>query len=399
LAATPDDPVYHYAITGGATGTPSFDVTPSANFTPAGAGLNRNQTSVAKALQTGWDQYLPGAANDSGLAQIFGSLAGAVNGTYPARLSTLMAQAPGTDSAAALGTAQGVMGTLQSCPDFAGPGTLLQEQNCVWERNTGRLTNIASTSSNDSAEASSMLYQLGGQKQVAPGWFLGGTVGLEQNWAQAGGGREKTSATGGAGGLVLKWQNGPLTLSGGIAGGGSNGSSSRVIQLPDVNLVATGAPTTSYLLERLRGSYEFAGKTFYAKPSLNLDLITLNQASYQESGAGAYNLGLGGISKTFFGVSPQVEFGARINATPDLTLHPDLTLGITALSDDTWKTTETLTGQSFAISTPLPSLAGDIAARLDILDRDGLELKLQYGVDITGISLSQTGYLRIGYKF
>jgi hypothetical protein len=398
LEATADDPVYRYTISRSPGGARSSDVTPSADFTPAGEGLNGDETSVAKLLQADWNHYLPGAADDASLAQVFGSLAEA--GTaYPTRLSDLAAEGPGTITAAALASAQGLMGTLQSCPDFPGPDALLQEQDCVWERNTARQTNIYASTSYESAAATSMMYQLGGQKQIAPGWFLGGTVGLEQNWERAGGGLEKASGTGGSGGVILKWLTGPWTLSGAVAGGGGSESSTRVIDLPGFSAVAQGSPNDSYLLERLRAAYEFAGKNFYLKPSLNLDAVTLNQASYQEYGAGVYDLGLAGTRKTLFGVSPQAELGMRINETPNLILHPALTLGVTALSDDKWKTNETLLGQSFAITTPLPSLAGNAALKLDVLDHNGFELKLQYGLDITGISLSQNGYLRVGYRF
>jgi hypothetical protein len=378
-----------------------FLVKPQPSFTPPGVPLNNNQAAVAAVLQATWNQpppvSSPQATSD---AAVFTSLYGQSPTGYQTALTNLYDQMPDAIGVSTVTSAEALATTLQSCPDFVGPDTLLRENDCVWERNTGRITNVDATNGTGAIHAASVVYQIGGQKEVAPGWLLGGTVGTEQSWESGAGGQEKASGTGVGGGVTLKWQNGPWLASGLLAGGGGSDSSSRLVEIPSMPAVlAKASPSIDYVLGRLRGSYEFAGDRYYAKPSLDFDVIRVHQPGYQESGAGAFDVGYESTSQMLFGVSPQVELGTRINASPDLTLRPYLTLGIEGWSASSWKSTETLLGQSFRVTTPYPAIVGKTALNIDLLHRNGLELKLQYGVDITGISVSQSGFLRLAYKF
>jgi outer membrane autotransporter protein len=172
-----------------------------------------------------------------------------------------------------------------------------------------------------------------------------------------------------------------------------------VISLPGVSAITHGSPSSDYVLGRARASYEFVQERWYAKPTLDLDLIRVHTGGYTENGSGAFDLSVDSSSQVLFAATPSVEIGARFTPTDTMSVRPYVTLGVTTLSNDTWTTTERILGGAMQVKTKLPPVVGVTAINLDLVDRNGLEVRLQYGANITGQSLSQTGFMRVGYRF
>ena len=129
----------------------------------------------------------------------------------------------------------------------------------------------------------------------------------------------------------------------------------------------------------------------------------MHQYGYIESGAGALNLMVDGNSDTAFGVTPGIEFGARIPFLEDWPARLYGDLGISFISADEWETTSRFAGlssmDSFSTFTPIADTVGHVTLGLDLAKRQGMELKLQYDGSFAEDYRSHTGSLRLGYRF
>ncbi|TCZ54225.1 autotransporter outer membrane beta-barrel domain-containing protein [Roseicella aquatilis] len=398
------DLVYSYRTNAGHTGTGyTAAVAPFANYTPTSVSLTANQSQVAQAVQAAWNIDAGGQSgtNTGTRAQrsaTYTSLYGKNAGTYGAALDQFHAQGAGAHAATLMAGGAALAGTLHSCPDFAGPDTLLRENSCVWMRTVGRLSDTTRTAFGGSASASAVALQIGGQYQFAPNWFLGGVFSNEQTWMHAAGGLEKVSTMGQSGGVILKHQMGVWQVSASLLGGYADGSSTR--QLPAFGTAFSGSPGADFVLGRLRVAREFVGERVYARPSLDLDVIRLGAWGYDEQGSAAgQRLRIRGGSTTLGAVTPQVEFGARWSVAEGMTLRPTLTLGVTALSEDSIETRQELMGQAMRIRSPLPGVTGRMALGMDLLHRNGFELRAQYALDRSADITGHTGTLRAGLRF
>ena len=129
----------------------------------------------------------------------------------------------------------------------------------------------------------------------------------------------------------------------------------------------------------------------------------MRQESYQEHGAGALNLSVDGSTKTFFGITPGAEVGARLDLSDDLQGRVFGGLGVSFLSDDQWDSQARFAGvsssDSFTTSVPVSDKVGRVTLGLDLQQIDGLEVKLQYDGAFADGYRSHGGSIRFGYKF
>ncbi|PJI52443.1 hypothetical protein CTI14_42380, partial [Methylobacterium radiotolerans] len=62
-------------------------------------------------------------------------------------------------------------------------------------------------------------YQIGGQREVSPGWFVGGSVAYESSKVRANDGSVRGDGDSGYAGMVVKRQEGPWVFSAAVGGG------------------------------------------------------------------------------------------------------------------------------------------------------------------------------------
>ena len=168
--------------------------------------------------------------------------------------------------------------------------------------------------------------------------------------------------------------------------------------------MAEAEPKSAVLFGRARASYEIAFDTrFYMRPMVDLDVITVHQEGYRESGAGGLNLIVDDATKTVFGVTPGVEFGARLDMGYGLPARLFAGLGVSFLSDDTWESTARFAGVSnmdqFTTVMPIADTVGRLTAGIDLQKVHGMQLKLQYDGAFADHYQSHGGSLRFGYRF
>ncbi|MFS8035499.1 hypothetical protein ACI7BZ_00810 [Xanthobacter sp. AM11] len=380
-----------------------FDVTPEAHF--LGSGLSSNRTGMALQLQQLWASYQDGAANDAQLAKLFTGLYGLSGAQYRDQLDGLSWGGATAWAASTVGAATAFANALQSCPGFLGTTAVLREGDCSWARITGGNAQQYASTDFKGYQSRTLSYQIGGQKEIADDWFLGGALSYDQNWTDMSGSSAASDGSGVMAGLTLKRQWGNWLWSASLAGGTNWQDASRSLALPLVQGLASSSPTTDFLFGRLRGSYQLPVGDWLLRPFLDLDVMRVHQGRFSESGLGALDMVFEGADQVYFGATPGLEIGGRITLPSGVELRPYLNAGVSFLSGDSFTSTYHLAGQGAAaaarsaLTVPVPDVVGRAALGLDVLQAKGWEMKLQVGADVADGYFAQSATLRGAYRF
>ena len=230
-----------------------------------------------------------------------------------------------------------------SCPVFIGGGTLLGEDGCAWAKAGMGWTQQEGVAIQRAA------YRAGGQAEIAPGWFLGGTLGAANQTTQG-------RATLGTGqsfdvAVALKYSQDALLLAG-SAGFASNWS--RFSSVPGILSDVDVTNRTAQI--HLRGAYDFAFDGWYVRPRLDLDLAYRNMPGFQVMSQGVTVMSVGAFSQTNFSATPMVEIGSRLDVeSTGMIFRPYATVGASFLPGNTCRpSTCSLPARSpsWAVSSP-----------------------------------------------
>ncbi|MDE2516362.1 MAG: autotransporter outer membrane beta-barrel domain-containing protein, partial [Rhodospirillales bacterium] len=286
--------LYRYGVSKniyGSTDVYSIQVS-SADFAPSSQALNASEQSVAGHLQAIFD-----AGGNAAFGPIFASLGNAAdanNGSYAHALSTLT---PGAALGIGAHVAPGLENfgnSLLSCPMFETNSADLREGSCSWIRANGRITNQGASSGTAGYQLRSSGIQIGGQKQFAPHWFLGGSFAYGQDWLTSSDGATSGSGQNVEAGFSLKHEVGDWLFA--LAGfaGHQDFRTARLIELPGAFSVADAKPLTNGGGLRLRIARTFGSAHAYLRPFLDLDGVYAAAPGYTETGAGALDLQVSG---------------------------------------------------------------------------------------------------------
>ena len=181
-------------------------------------------------------------------------------------------------------TSQDFVANMNSCPSFAGSGTLLAEGDCAWGRVTGGFIDRSGDSSTVGYDVKSLTSQLGGQKEVAPDWFLGGSVAYQLSRLDGDDDSAEVDGNGLMAGAILKRQMGQLLLSGAVNAGYGWYDSSRNIDVATGQSQAKGSPDAINGGLHARAAYELPHDAWYLRPTLSLDANYVRIDGYNEHG-------------------------------------------------------------------------------------------------------------------
>ncbi|AJY45863.1 autotransporter outer membrane beta-barrel domain-containing protein [Martelella endophytica] len=312
-------------VTTSSAGWTGFSVA-SAHFADNGVSLGRNGSQVSSAMQQAWNRIEDGSAtevkfgaDEISLGQVFGALHQSTPETFFDMLLETTSQTVAVPFSSSPSAAISAANSVLSCPAFETSGVMLDEGSCVWSRALGGESTQDSQGDAAGFTQSTGSLQIGGQKELGDGWFLGSGLTYESSWFRNDSGSQKLDHDSFVAAVALKKEVGLWLLGIGIGigiggGGGYNWDySKRYINLDTLSATATGSPDSAMVFGRFRASYEIAlGDEYYMRPKVDLDVINMHQYGYTESGAGALNLMVDGNSDTAFGVTPGIEFGARI---------------------------------------------------------------------------------------
>jgi len=398
LAAS-DSPVVDYETRqdGGTTHVRAV----GANFNADSMQLKRNATNLASHLQRDWDQG--GSAELAKLYAVLDTASRQGAGSYQDRLSDL---SPGVALAPAaqmqLGMAR-FTGAMMSCPTFVADGPRTKEQDCVWGQITGRNTNQDGGNGSSGFSLDSVTYQLGGQRRIAPDWYLGGSFAYQNSHLRGDDHRVSGSGDTGYAGLVLKREAGPWTISGALGGGYGAYDLNRNLAIPNFESQATSKPDVYSFGARIRVARTFTDGNVYVKPYVDLDATYSRMSSYEESGD-ALHLKVASSDQMVFGLAPTLEVGGRSELPHGAILRPFAYAGVSLLSEDGWKTKSRLAGASdsagsFTTTMPTDNVVGRIGTGFQVTHANGLDFRLQYDGEFASQGNSHSGSLKVAYRF
>ena len=334
------------------------------------------------------------ATQQQAAAQLVSSSA-AVAGATLSLVVSMGGAAAGMDASISESVAGARMNHAMSCPVFAGGGTVLGEDGCVWAKATGQHA-IQFGVATDSAGI-----HAGGQREISPGWFLGGSLGVSSSWMNAGGASSLAQSFGGS--VALKHVQGPWLLAGAVAAsttathitrpsGGPPGS----LMQGDANVFQGGV--------RLRAAYDVAFTGWYLRPRLDLDAYYRSLSGYQEYGAGAVALVVNGTSKVNAMIAPTLEVGGRLEMGEGIILRPYLAGGVVVLPDNTLTLDTSFAGPlapfgGFRTTFQGPPVLGTVEAGVQVYREHGFEMKADYRLAAGQSLLSQSIALRGAWHF
>ncbi|GAB5375320.1 MAG: autotransporter [Acuticoccus sp.] len=378
-----------------------------ADFIGASGGLTQNQKAVARGLQAAWDALDGGAArliaqaNGPSLGEVFANFHDATPQTFGAMAGELASRIALAPMTLAVGNAIAAADGALDCRGFDGAGVTLTEDGCVWASAYGAYGVYDGVARESGFDARTYAMRVGGQAEVAQGWFLGGLVGYESSVFSGDERPETLDAQSIIAALSLTREFGALEISAVAGGGHTFGSSRRSIS--GFGVTARADPQSDFLFARLQGAYQLTAGVAYMEPSLAVDVFGLRQAGYRESGAGALDLIVDGESKLLAGLTPALEIGTRVDIVPEVAMRLFAKGGLTFLSDDEFTSDVRFAGLSamdtFQTTTPIAGTLANIAVGFDVTRGDAFELRVNYTGAFADNVQSHGGTLRLGYRF
>ncbi|MGO4833653.1 autotransporter domain-containing protein, partial [Rhizobiaceae sp. 2RAB30] len=286
------------------------------DFTPDGMPLSNSQASLAGHFAQAW------ANADSGFATHFATLSHITEAQdYAAALDEFSSKDIYAQPLALINSAGAILGASMSCPVFVDQQVLLEEGNCAWLGVSGRWSDQDATGDIQGYDVSSTSYRIGAQYEIAPDWYLGGSIAYGQTSATMDGGSSGDGDTL-DGSIALKRTIGPWLFAGSVALAHGSFDVNRQVNLPGYSAPLESEPNVFLAGGRLRAAYQFAFDGWYVRPYGDLDVIYTHLQGVEETGSPLYALDLGSSSDTNVALSMMVELGGRVDLEQEMTLRP-----------------------------------------------------------------------------
>jgi outer membrane autotransporter protein len=376
----------------------TLQLQPVAEFSAAAGPLGRNQRRVAAHLQQLWDS---GAGFDEG----FTALAGVGDGgSYARALSSLSGQSVGAAAALRYSSSHGfVTNMLDECATFEGAGRTQDEASCTWARAFGGVADQDSTRDALGYHATAWTLQAGGQREIAPAWFLGGSIGYESSSLRGDGGGSQVSGDSLLLGATLRYQTGPWQASGALDFGYGWYDSRRSVEAGSFQGTADASPNLWHVGAHARLAYQAPIADWYVQPRLDLHLTHVHGNSYTETGAGPFGLAVESEGATAFTAVPAVEVGGRIAIGETVVLRPFASAGLELNANGDWAATARFAdhpgSRGFRATTPIPDVLGKFTLGAEVLSSTNWDFRLQYGAEVGDGYASHAGLGRLAYRF
>ncbi len=218
---------------------------------------------------------------------------------------------------------------MMSCPTYEEAGLALHERDCAWARVQGSWSD---SERNAGYKMDSQRYQMGVQKEVAPGWFVGASAAYEAPTIKS-----ATTATQLSGdfadlGAFVKRETGNWTFAGSVSGAFGRYRTSRQVMFSDSPATAAVKVQNFGLQGRL--VYQAPFKRIYLRPSLNVTAQYLHMDGFTETGSDL-PLTVSGSSDWSWSLEPNVEIGSRL-ALGKAVLRPFLRGGLLYEASNSW---------------------------------------------------------------
>jgi hypothetical protein len=347
-------------------------------------------------------QWTTGASQS--LAQIYAKLASVANaGQYVAALQSLDGEGTQAASVSHLISSNAFVERMNSCPRFDEGDMFQHEHDCLWGRVVANSTDRDSTGDSVGYHQNGQVFQMGGQREVAPDWFVGASVSSDHSNLDTGSIADSINGHGWTAGLVAKHQMGDWLVSGSLEGGEMSYSSTRQANLYGLGGTAHASFDVTHWGLHSRTSRQFVFDHWYLKPYIDVNATRIDSDGYTEKGAGALDLRLAGAHSYVFGASPMVEAGSRFDFANGVTLQLYAGLGGTFYNQDRLGADAQLADApgplQFHQSSDIPRDRFKGTAGLDLKANKDIDIRLEYQGEFASHFQSNTGALKFTYKF
>jgi hypothetical protein len=371
----------------------------SAMATPESGNFNVNQGELAGHLEELWN----GGPSAGGTQQV-SALLTKVNSAadYATALDSMGPHTLGVAAASRASADRAFTATLMSCPSFATDTVELVEQDCVWARSGGGSIDAHSNDRATGFNADSFVAQVGGQKEVGDGWFVGGSVGYETTDIDSDQGNAQIEGESLLAGLNVKRQSGRFIASVALTGGLSWFDGSRSITVVDDVSRVVASPRTKHAGGHVKLSYDLTPGRVYVRPQISLDATYVHFASFAEEGS-TYGLEIESGEDWILSAAPAVEVGTKINSG-SFTARPFAKVGAVFYDQRDWTVEARLAGTSDALApfraeTALPETTAQLGAGLELVSGGGFDFRAEYSGEIGKDYDAHSGFIRVGYRF
>lgn len=397
LAQVPSSLLFSWDMTTTAT---DITLSPNPDFTPSGATLTSNESTLANYLQGTWQ-----SGGSTEMAPVYGSLSRLQSGgDYKAALGNLSGQNVSVHYSGQTLATQAGLDAAFSCPVFVGSGTLLGERSCVWAKVEGDVIHSGARNGSSAYQQSAVTFRLGGQQEVAGDWFVGGNAAYTTSSANSDYDNSTTDGNRFDTSVSVKRVNGPWYVGLGANFGYGWYDNDRYVNLAGYGHRLSSDTNVLIAAGRLRVQYELPFRNWYLRPRADLGLIYTHIPSYSEDGPHGLALDVKDQNETTFTFSPHLEVGGRVDLSDSWTLRPYGGAGLLVLSNDNWSTEASLQGApvgtgTFKIERDVPSLLGRFDLGVQIMRSDNLEARLEGHLQVGDSYVAGAGSLRVAFSF
>lgn len=363
-------------------------------------GVGSNLHALGQHLQDMWDH---GSKEELGATYAaLNRSAGYGSASYSSALHDLSPGVLAAPAALKQSDMLSFFNSLMSCPGFTGTSAHQGEGDCVWGRITGNTTRMDGSGGTAGLQSEGVGYQFGAQRSIAPNWYLGVAAAYEDKTMRADNRRQRIKGDTGYLGLSLKYETGPWAFSAALTG--SRGSFNNTRSVPLTGVQAESDSRVISIGQRLRAAYTHATPSSYVKPFVDLDVIHTRMPSFEESGAGALNLHVEGISKWSAILSPGVEIGGRYELDNGYTVRPYASVGVSLSTSGKWDTRARFASapagtDTFTSTLDAGRVFGQVSGGIQVLSKKGMDVRLQYDGLISDKVRSHSGSLKATWRF
>ncbi len=369
----------------------------SVDYTRAGLSGNGGQLAQLANAQLGeWSANAQPGSSEAALVSI---LLSAANATTQQQLTQALAPLDATGHSASTQSSAGAAGAaqsnMQSCGDSKAGFSLIAQGDCDWGKITYAVTELRGGQQRDVAAGLS----IGKQVQVAPGIFLGGSVGIEDTrFYSAFGSSEGNRLSLGA---ITKYVAGPFYGSAAVVGSYGWADATRHAGVAGFTAIGTAEQATSNLGFRGRAGYVFGHNQLQLMPLVDLDVNAIHDEGYTETGLGVLSMHVDAATNVLVDVRPALRLGGS-QRVGDVIITSYVEGGIKFALNDGELHASLYNGpspdQEMVLDFNRDPVVGTVAASTT-LDWGTFEARFLYEGGFGEDTTSHAGSLKLGYKF
>lgn len=376
-----------------------LQVTPQSHFAEKAAGLHSNGQNLGQGLDGMF------AGDDGRYGHLFAQLSRIDNqAQYQQALQGLLPATSQAVGSARLAASRGFVARMQSCPDPEGAGVASEQADCVWGRVIGSGARGDESVDGIGYRLDSTTVQLGMQRELEQGWFVGGAAGYENSDLKANSVSSTVDGRAWSAGVVAKYKRDDWTFSASADASEGRFDTQRRIVLGDLDLVADGRFDARQYGLHARVARRFNHRNTYLKPYLDMDATHVRTEGYTEQGAGDFNAQVSAASDTVYAASPVLEAGALFTLHGGMHLRAFGDIGGVFYSRGTWASDARLTGaaatsSSVRLASELPSSRLRFGAGVELSLQSRLDLRLEYQGEQASGYHANGGALKVTYRY